>query len=93
MPDYVAFSTRFFYLRWAGAGATSGRTRPSHCVGPSLSCRGHGTLQVSHLFPVELTYAKIGNSLLLERVIVPCYPSLQTVDLSKAILVHFLASF
>ncbi len=25
------------------------------------------TLQVSHLFPVELTYAKIGNSLLLKR--------------------------
>ena len=25
------------------------------------------TLQVSHLFPVELTYAKIGNSLLLNR--------------------------
>ena len=29
MPDYVAFSTRVFYLCWAGAGVTPGRTRPS----------------------------------------------------------------
>lgn len=67
MPDYVvAFSKRVLF-DLAGAGVTHGRTRPSHCVGPSLSCRGHGTLQVSHLFPIELTYAKIGNSLLLKR--------------------------
>ncbi len=44
MPDYVAFSTRFFYLCLDGAGVTPRRTRPSHCVGPSLSCRGRQVL-------------------------------------------------
>ena len=39
MPDYVAFSTRVLF-DLAGAGVTPGRTRPSHCVGPSLSCEG-----------------------------------------------------
>ena len=43
MPDYVAFSTRILF-DLAGAGVTPGRTRPSHCVGPSLSCRGRQVL-------------------------------------------------
>ena len=41
---------------------------PSYLNFNSISVSGRcGTLQVSHLFPVELTYAKIGNSLLLKR--------------------------
>ena len=52
MPDYVAFSTRVLF-DLAGAGATSGRTRPSHCVGPSLSCRGRQVLPGATLASVQ----------------------------------------
>ena len=52
MPDYMAFSTRVLF-DLAGAGATSGRTRPSHCVGPSLSCRGRQVLPDATPAPVQ----------------------------------------
>ena len=55
MPDYVAFHTRaLFDLGWRRGYIREDQSLPR-------------TLQVSHLFPVELTYAKIGNSLLLKR--------------------------
>ena len=62
MPDYVAFSTRVLFIC---AGLAPG-LRPGG-PGPPTAWVLPRTLQVSHLFPVELTYAKIGNSLLLKR--------------------------
>lgn len=52
MPDYVAFSTRVLF-DLAGAGVTPGRTRPSHCVGPSLSCLGRQVLPGATPAPVQ----------------------------------------
>ena len=61
MPDYVAFSTRvLFDLGWRRGYIREDQALPLRGFLPR-------TLQVSHLFPVELTYAKIGNSLLLKR--------------------------
>ena len=52
MPDYLAFSTRVLF-DLAGAGTTPGRTRPSHCVGSSLSCRGQQVLPGATMAPVQ----------------------------------------
>ena len=61
MPDYVAFSTRvLFDLGWRRGYIREDQALPLRGFLPR-------TLQVSHLFPVELTYAIIGNSLLLKR--------------------------
>ena len=61
MSDYVAFSTRaLFDLGWRRGYAREDQALPLRGSLPR-------TLQVFHLFPVELTYAKIGNSLLLKR--------------------------
>ena len=61
MPDYLAFSTRaLFDLGWRRGYIREDQALPLRGSLPR-------TLQVSHLFPVELTYAKIGNSLLLKR--------------------------
>ncbi len=73
MPDYVAFPTRVLFALGC-AGVTPGRTRPSHYVGPSLSCRGRQVLPDATPASVQRETVKksLGRS-------VSTYPTVGTV--------------